>query len=310
MNAAENLFTGFEDLGDDFATVEINNEAPKTLEDVSMGARPNSRKEVKLYRDKCTKCAGTGLYRGPSSYGRACFACGGVGYKEYKTSPEQRAKSRAKAAEKRIEKICSAAQERDLKIKAFEAAHPDIIEWWTGNSFSFAQSLQESLYKYGSLTENQIAAAKRAIENLAKYREKVAAQEAAAPTLDISGIEKAFEKAKESGIKRPKIRLAGEGEEPLIVVVKEASAHSRNAGSLYVLGDIYLGRITNGKFIKSRDCTDAEHNDVLKMFEKPMESAVAYGRKTGQCSCCGRELTNHASIEMGIGPICAGKFFG
>ncbi|WFP47148.1 hypothetical protein FIM_gp11c [Pseudomonas phage FIM] len=295
MNAAENLFTGFEDLGDDFATVAINNEAPKTLEDASMGARPNSRKEVKLYRDKCTKCAGTGLYRGPSSYGRACFACGGVGYKEYKTSPEQRAKSRAKAAEKRIEKICSAAQERDLKIKAFEAAHPDIVEWWTGNSFSFAQSLQESLYKYGSLTENQIAAAKRAIENLAKYREKVAAQEAAAPTLDISGIEKAFEKAKESGIKRPKIRLAGEGEEPLIVIVKEASAHSR---------------ITNGKFIKSRDCTDTEHDDVLKMFEKPMESAVAYGRKTGQCSCCGRELTNHASIEMGIGPICAGKFFG
>ena len=45
MNAAENLFTGFEDLGDDFATVEINNEAPKTLEDVSMGARPNSRKD-------------------------------------------------------------------------------------------------------------------------------------------------------------------------------------------------------------------------------------------------------------------------
>lgn len=299
MNAAENLFTGFEDLGDDFATVEINNEAPKTLEDVSMGARPNSRKEVKLYRDKCNKCAGTGLYRDPSSYGRACFACGGVGYKEYKSSPEQRAKSRAKAAEKRIE-----------KIKAFEAAHPDIIEWWTGNSFSFAQSLQESLYKYGSLTENQIAAAKRAIENLAKYREKVAAQEADAPTLDISGIEKAFEKAKESGIKRPKIRLAGEGEEPLIVVVKEASASSRNAGSLYVLGDIYLGRITNGKFIKSRDCTDTEHDDVLKMFEKPMESAVAYGRKTGQCSCCGRELTNHASIEMGIGPICAGKFFG
>ncbi|QIQ67358.1 hypothetical protein cory_46 [Pseudomonas phage cory] len=310
MNAAENLFTGFEDLGDDFATVEVNNEAPKTLEEASMGARPNSWKEPKLYREKCPKCAGTGLYRGPSSYGRACFACGGVGYKEYKSSPEQRAKSRAKAAEKRIEKIQKAEQYRGLKIQAFEAAHPDIIDWWTDNSFSFAQSLKDSLYRYGSLTENQIAAAKRAIENLAKHREKVAAQEAAAPTLDISGIEKAFEKAKDSGIKRPKMRLAGEGEEPLIVVVKEASANSRNAGSLYVLGDIYLGRITGGKFIKSRDCTDTEYGDILKMFEKPMESAVAYGRKTGQCSCCGRELTNHASIEMGIGPICAGKFFG
>jgi hypothetical protein len=35
---------------------------------------------------------------------------------------------------------------------------------------------------------------------------------------------------------------------------------------------------------------------------------VAYGRATGSCSCCGRELTDPVSIEAGIGPICAGRF--
>jgi hypothetical protein len=39
-----------------------------------------------------------------------------------------------------------------------------------------------------------------------------------------------------------------------------------------------------------------------------MEAAVRYGRQTGRCSCCGRELTNKASIDAGIGPICASKW--
>lgn len=29
---------------------------------------------------------------------------------------------------------------------------------------------------------------------------------------------------------------------------------------------------------------------------------------TGVCCICGRELTNHASIDAGIGPICADKY--
>jgi hypothetical protein len=35
---------------------------------------------------------------------------------------------------------------------------------------------------------------------------------------------------------------------------------------------------------------------------------VAYGKRTGACSCCGRELTNGESIDRGIGPICAEKY--
>lgn len=37
------------------------------------------------------------------------------------------------------------------------------------------------------------------------------------------------------------------------------------------------------------------------------ESAALFGRKTGQCVACGRNLTNTTSIEEGIGPICGGR---
>lgn len=35
--------------------------------------------------------------------------------------------------------------------------------------------------------------------------------------------------------------------------------------------------------------------------------AGVIGKKTGACMICGRTLTKNASIEAGIGPVCAGK---
>ena len=40
----------------------------------------------------------------------------------------------------------------------------------------------------------------------------------------------------------------------------------------------------------------------------PLAAAIAYGRETGSCSCCGRELTNKVSIDLGIRPICREKW--
>lgn len=48
---------------------------------------------------------------------------------------------------------------------------------------------------------------------------------------------------------------------------------------------------------------------VVEEFEAdPLETAKKYGRLSGRCCSCGRDLTNEASIEAGIGPICARKF--
>lgn len=39
-----------------------------------------------------------------------------------------------------------------------------------------------------------------------------------------------------------------------------------------------------------------------------LEDAKEFGALYGTCCVCGRTLTNEASIEAGIGPICASKF--
>jgi len=50
---------------------------------------------------------------------------------------------------------------------------------------------------------------------------------------------------------------------------------------------------------------------MLAEFEAdPLEAAKRYGKLSGRCCSCGRDLTDPASIEMGIGPICATKFGG
>lgn len=48
---------------------------------------------------------------------------------------------------------------------------------------------------------------------------------------------------------------------------------------------------------------------LLAEFEgAPLAAAMRYGKLSGRCCSCGRELTDPESIDAGIGPICAGKF--
>jgi len=48
--------------------------------------------------------------------------------------------------------------------------------------------------------------------------------------------------------------------------------------------------------------------DQLRQAEAdPLAAAVAYGRASGRCAVCGRDLTDPTSIEAGIGPVCAGR---
>ena len=47
---------------------------------------------------------------------------------------------------------------------------------------------------------------------------------------------------------------------------------------------------------------------LAKIAEAGAEAASArYGHEIGECGICGRTLTNDASRERGIGPICADK---
>lgn len=121
--------------------------------------------------------------------------------------------------------------------------------------------------------------------------------------VDLTAIKTMFDNAVSNGHKRPAYRADG-------VIITRAPDTGRNAGALYVKteGGEYRGKLVGGTewmpVLRDNDTIN-----ILKAIAKdPLESAVRYGRKTGRCSCCGRELTNKLSIELGIGPICREKW--
>jgi hypothetical protein len=86
-----------------------------------------------------------------------------------------------------------------------------------------------------------------------------------------------------------------------------------NTGCLYVKTDgAYMGKIDrSGVFRPAYGVDTAPVVEALRAAqEDPTAAAIAYGRETGTCSCCGRELTNADSIALGIGPICLDRLGG
>lgn len=236
-----------------------------------------------------------------------CFTCKGKGVVTFKNAAPVRA---ARTAAAKVRKERNVAE----KVEMWAVENPAEAAWLSSKapSFEFAASLLGSLNKYGSLTENQLGAVRRCIvKDEARDAERAAAKvvqaerAANAPTVaGIKPIEDAFASAVSKGIKRPKVRL-GDFKFSL------APATGRNAGAIYVTdrsGDTYLGKIVDARFFGVRDCTPAMEAQVVEVCSDPAAAAVAYGRRTGQCCICARELTNHDSIERGIGPICAERF--
>ena len=185
--------------------------------------------------------------------------------------------------------------EKALTVKKFDQENPGLIDALreTTSWNSFAASLVSQYASRGTLTEKQTGAA---VAMLMKIKAKKAERDAA-PQIDLSNIVEMFNKAHEA-IKTPKFRYDD-------LVISRAPDSGVNAGALYVkVNGEYAGKVKEGKWFGSQDVLAK----LKEIAENPLESAVAYGRKTGNCSMCGRLLTNHGSIDRGIGPICAERF--
>ena len=181
----------------------------------------------------------------------------------------------------------------------FNEANPGLIdalkELTSWNSF--AASLVEQFDGRGSLSDKQTGAA---VAMLMKVKANKA-NKPEAPSVDLSNVVAMFNKAHEA-IKTPKFRFED-------LVISRAPDTGANAGALYVKVDgEYMGKVKEGKFFGIRFTPEDTLSKLQKIAESPLSAAVAYGRRTGACACCGRELTVHASIERGIGPICAERF--
>ena len=68
-------------------------------------------------------------------------------------------------------------------------------------------------------------------------------------------------------------------------------------------GNLYAKILVHGTFEFAKGMI-AKLDESERMT---LEEAKEYGKLTGSCCNCGRELTNPDSVAQGIGPICAGK---
>lgn len=126
---------------------------------------------------------------------------------------------------------------------------------------------------------------------------------ASSSPVDMSEMLAAMARARESGISSPVLRL-GDFNFAL------APDDGVNPGAVYVKrGRTYLGKFAAGRFRPVAGCDLETARAIVAAAVDPLAAAVAYGRATGRCSCCGRPLTNDVSIRLGIGPICRGRYF-
>jgi hypothetical protein len=76
---------------------------------------------------------------------------------------------------------------------------------------------------------------------------------------------------------------------------------------------VWYGRIsTSGEWQPSRRIAGADLVAVeaaLAVFNADPDAASAtYGRETGNCCFCGRELTDERSVSVGRGPVCSERW--
>ncbi len=247
----------------------------------------------------CVDCGGTGYYRGVRVHQDKahCFACKGRGW--FVKSAQDRAASRAKSQAKKLSK-------HEAKQAEFNAAYPGMVAFLKANTWSsFCVDLLANYERWGSLTDNQAGAVTRMMAKMAvKAEERKVEAQLRQVAVDLTPIKRMFEAALTSGLKKTIYRAEG-------LVLSLAKVYSTNPGAIYVK-DIssgeYLGKVLDGTFHATRAATDDQKARLQAIAANPLEAAIRWGQKTKQCSCCGLTLTNKLSVELGIGPICRGKW--
>jgi Family of unknown function (DUF6011) len=125
-----------------------------------------------------------------------------------------------------------------------------------------------------------------------------------------------FQKARDQGLKYPKIRLeADDGTKVVLRYSKpnyppDSDAQINITNNLpYNQGREFYGRIKmNGHFLQGRQATPAILKLINDLSKDPVGLAKLYGLKTSTCCFCSRPLETSESVTMGYGPICAVKF--
>lgn len=269
-------------------------------EPIQIGSKAKAKQKFAF---PCEHCGGKGKTQ--KLYGRmgylplTCPVCKGKG--GFKTDRATREKNRAAAAARE-------ARKAELAAKAFDEANPGVRDFLKASAkwSSFALSMLESLDKWGSLTDRQLTAVR---SMMAKQAARDAERKANMVVIDAKPILSMFATAAENGLKRRAL-LAGGAEGEGVLKLTLAGSSSSNPGGLWVKADAdFMGGISrDGTFRPRANVPHWVKEAIRRVAQDPAGEARLFGQRTGTCCCCGRELTNKQSIEMGIGPICASRW--
>tara|TARA_Y100000310_G_scaffold322425_1_gene381475 strand:- start:1383 stop:2156 length:774 start_codon:yes stop_codon:yes gene_type:complete len=170
---------------------------------------------------------------------------------------------------------------------------------------SFAGSLSTKGHRYG-LSEKQAAWVHIIVV------EFEAPREAPAPVAALPRLRGMIDLAGES-LQFPKINLVTTSGQK--VRLSRAGENSRTPGQINItdgrpFGDnTFFGKVDlEGNLLPSRAMTEEVREFLVAFDADPASVATAYGRRTGSCCFCGRELTDGRSVAVGYGPICAPRY--
>lgn len=182
----------------------------------------------------------------------------------------------------------------------FESTFMDDTAW--DLMYYVPGNFARSLYQAENLSEKQLA-----------WVHKLAVDYAATQQVNVNqpsqfeALFNAFEAAKEKGAKRLTLRFAGVNVKPnRDLTALWVTSQTESEMGEYGMNPKYLGKVT--KTTLDSRLSDDVKAVLLDAANDPLTAAIRYGKVSGECSCCGRELTDPQSIERGIGPICATKF--
>jgi hypothetical protein len=183
----------------------------------------------------------------------------------------------------------------------------DALPTMTERSREFAESLLMQAAERG-LSEKQLFWVKKLIE-----------PKPAAASVDIGnfrGVIDLFNTASKN-LKHPKVRLQLPDGKPIALAI--AGPASKYPGTVNVTDgkkfgeNVWYGRVdTKGKWELSSKVdtqTAVSLTALLVNFAaNPAKVASLYGKQTGSCCFCARDLTDERSVSVGYGPQCASKY--
>lgn len=260
-------------------------------------------------QETCGDCRGSGVFYTYSgrSLG-ACRRCKGAGVLEFARNAEQRAKARIQREQRANRKV-------EENWQAFAAEYPEPAAWILAKegTFGFALSMHRAVQKYGYLTSGQASAVQRCMAQ-DEQRDRERAEREAARSASAAAGPAASQVQADPGLRLPK--LFDIMQRHARFYAGELRISRQNGASLCWLrwGDLTVGKIEDARvrWFRAGSASVRERaTAILVEFEAdPLAAAVKYGKESGRCCSCGRDLTDPASIDAGIGPICASKFEG